>query len=202
MTKVTRWVFLFRFFFQLKSNKVPHHFAWSRARLVLFQWRALGPRLDNAGVNADFPPRTNRHGKEAEETIISVCVQELNGLICGNTSSFTLIVKDCSQREEKQLFKTVFGTCSPFTRVLTVIINNRQSPEFQAWWSLLQTPQRKASFLRLAVQNWPKGHLVRKRHGSRRESLLNCLIELQRLGEGPSLHLSGLNLQAVSGGGT
>ena len=102
MTKVTRWVFLFRFFFQLKSNKVPHHFAWSRARLVLFQWRALGPRLDNAGVNADSPPRTNRHGKEAEETIISVCVQELNGLICGNTSSFTLMVKDCSQRTEKR----------------------------------------------------------------------------------------------------
>lgn len=29
-----------------------------------------------------------------------VCVQELNGCICGNSSSFTFIVEDCSQQTE------------------------------------------------------------------------------------------------------
>lgn len=46
-----------------------------------------------------------------------------------------------------------------------------------------------------------EGNSARKQRGSPWDSLLNCLIELRRLGEGPSLRLSGLNYarQAVSG---
>lgn len=152
------------FFFlfpQLKSNNVNHRFTnerppdWSRACMFLFWWRALGPWLDGTCVNADSPPRTNRHGKEAEEAIISVCSraewvhlwehQQLH-LYCERLFP--------ADQGEKHLFRTVFGTCSFLTRFLTVIINHRQhSAVFQAWHQLLKTPQRKASCLCLVIQN-------------------------------------------------
>lgn len=102
---------------------------------------------------------------------------------------------------EKRLFKTLFGTCSLFTRFLTVINHRQHSPGFQAWCLLLKTTQRNVSCLRLVVQTLEEGNSARKQRGSPRNSLLNCLIELCCLGEGPSLRLSGMNyaLQAVSG---
>lgn len=90
------------FLFELKSNNMHRHLtkdspeapgaAWT---VFLSWWRALSQWLDNTWVNAGSPPRTNRHGKEAGEAIISV--QELDGFICENTSSFTFTGKECSR---------------------------------------------------------------------------------------------------------
>lgn len=107
-----------------------------------------------------------------------------------------------ADRGEKRLLKTVFRTSSLFTRFLTVItITDSTHPGSKHAAGSLKHHRRRFHVSASSSKTLVEGNSARKRQGSPRDSLLNCLIELLCLVEGPSLLLLGLNyaLQAVSG---